>query len=307
MYKHISVLLEESLENLNIKPNGVYVDCTLGGGGHSSEILKRIPNGHLYSFDQDDYAINIGREKLSKIANNFTIIRSNFKNIKDKLADLGIDKVDGILYDLGVSSFHFDIPDRGFSYHLEAELDMRMDQTQALSALHIINDYSLRDLTYIFSRYGEITYPKRLAEAILKAREDGPIESTLQFVNIVLDATPAAVRKKRHPAKKVFQAIRIAVNDELEVFKKSLNDALTILNPEGRIVVISFHSLEDRIAKKLFREAAEVDIPRGLPIKAADIPIEYKVITRKPILPTDEEVDENIRSHSAKMRVIEKL
>ncbi len=307
MYKHVSVLLKESIDSLNIKNDGIYVDCTLGGGGHSSEILKQIPKGHLYCFDQDDYAIEVASVKLSKISDNFTIIKSNFANIKEELEDLGVMKVDGILYDLGVSSFHFDIPERGFSYHSDALLDMRMDQTQQISALTVINQYSLNELTTVFSKYGEITYPKRLAVAVIKARDEKVINTTQEFVDIILDATPAAVRKKGHPAKKVFQAIRIAVNDELEVLKKSLESSLSILNQKGRIVIISFHSLEDRIAKRAFNNAVKVDIPRGLPIKDSDIPREFIKITRKPVTPTDDETTENVRARSAKMRVIEKL
>ncbi|QVK19958.1 16S rRNA (cytosine(1402)-N(4))-methyltransferase RsmH [Mycoplasmatota bacterium] len=307
MYRHISVLLNEAIENLNIKTDGIYVDCTLGGGGHSSEILKKITNGHLYCFDQDDYAIEVAKEKLSKISNNYTIIRSNFVNIKEKLKELGIERVDGILYDLGVSSFHFDIPERGFSYHLEAELDMRMDQNQEISALTIVNQYSLSELISIFSKYGEITYSKRLAEAIIKARNDKVINTTKEFVDIILNATPAAIRRKGHPAKKVFQAIRIAVNNELDVFQKSLESSLSILRSKGRVVVISFHSLEDRIAKRTFNNAVKVDIPKGLPIREAEIPREYKIITKKPIIPSIEEISNNSRAHSAKLRVIEKL
>lgn len=307
MYKHVSVLLKEAVDSLNIKPDGIYVDCTLGGGGHSSEILKRLTTGHLYAFDQDDYAIETASDKLKSIGDNFTIIKSNFSDIKSELNSLGVKGVDGVLYDLGVSSFHFDIPDRGFSYHMEAELDMRMDQTQAISALHIINDYEPKELMRIFSRYGEITYSKRLAEAIVRYRENKRIETTMEFVDVILNAAPGAVRRKGHPAKQVFQAIRIAVNNELDVFEYSLASSLELLNLGGRTVVISFHSLEDRIAKKTFRKAVEVDLPRGLPIKAEDIIVDFKLINRKPIMPTEDEVKENIRAHSAKMRVIEKI
>ncbi len=306
MYKHVSVLLDESLNYLNIKKDGVYVDCTLGGGGHSSEILKLIPEGFLYCFDQDQYAIQRAEEKLLELGDNFEIIKSNFVNIKNELEKRKITKVDGILYDLGVSSFHFDIPERGFSYHLEAELDMRMNQEQLVSAFTVINNYSDKDLIYIFNKYGEITYAKRLTDAIIKAREIKPIETTFEFVEIILNATPGAVRRKGHPAKKVFQAVRIAVNDELKTFAKSLTDSLTILKPKGRIVVISFHSLEDKIAKKTFKSVVEIKTLKGVPIKECDIVREFSLITRKPVLPTAEEVLKNNRSHSAKMRVIEK-
>lgn len=307
MYKHVTVLLNEAIDSLNIRPDGVYVDCTLGGGGHSSEILRLLTTGHLYCFDQDDYAIEKATKRLQEVGSNFTVIKSNFSNIITELEKLGIHKVDGVLYDLGVSSFQFDIPDRGFSYHMEADLDMRMDQQQAISALHIINDYDKKELMRIFSRYGEITYSKRLAEAIAAYRENKKIETTMEFVDVILNAAPGAVRRKGHPAKQVFQAIRIAVNNELEVFEQSLKDAMSILNKDGRVVVISFHSLEDRIAKKTFKKAVEVDLPRGLPIRADEIILDYKIITRKPVLPTEEEVVENSRSHSAKMRVIERI
>ncbi len=307
MYKHVTVLLKEAIEALQIKPDGIYVDCTLGGGGHASAILEKLDTGHLYAFDQDEFAVEKASKRLSKIGDNFTIIKSNFSALKSELEKRGVDHVDGVLYDLGVSSFHFDIPGRGFSYHLEAELDMRMDQSQAVSALHIINDYDSYELMRIFSKYGEITYSKRLAEAIVRYREQKRIETTMEFVDVILNAAPGAVRRKGHPAKQVFQAIRIAVNNELEVFENSLKSSLEILNKGGRTVVISFHSLEDRIAKKTFRKAVEVDLPRGLPIKEVDIIVDFKLITRKPLLPTDDEIDENIRARSAKMRVIEKI
>lgn len=307
MYKHVTVLPTEAIEYMNIKPEGIYVDCTLGGGGHSSLILEKLTTGHLYCFDQDDYAIERASERLSKVGTNFTIIKSNFEHIKKELNKLGIERVDAVLYDLGVSSFQFDIPERGFSYHMEADLDMRMDQDQAISALHIINEYDKNELMRIFSKYGEITYSKRLAEAIVNYRSEKTIETTLEFVDVILNAAPGAVRRKGHPAKQVFQAIRIAVNNEIEVFENSLKDSMDLLNINGRVVVISFHSLEDRIAKKTFRKASEADIPKGLPIRADEIEVDYKVITRKPVLPTEEELEENTRSHSAKMRVVERI
>lgn len=304
-YSHYSVLLNEAISYLNIKPNGIYVDCTLGGGGHSSEILKRLDGGHLYSFDQDDYAIARATERLSKISNNFTIIKSNFKNIKKELNNLGIEKIDGVLYDLGVSSFQLDIPERGFSYRFDAPLDMRMDQNKELTAETIVNEYSFNDLVNIFYRYGEEEFSKQIARKIEEARKEKRIKTTFELVDIIKSALPQkALKKKGHPAKQVFQALRIAVNDELRVFEESINDALDMLNNKGRAVVISFQSLEDRICKTVFKERSSVNIPAGLPIPATDAP--FELITRHPILPSDNELDENLRSHSAKMRVIEK-
>lgn len=302
--KHISVLLNEGIEYLNIKSDGVYVDCTLGGGGHSAEILSKLTKGHLFCFDQDQFAIDKATKKLEKIGSHFTIIKSNFQNIKNELDNLGISKVDGILYDIGVSSFHFDMSERGFSYHLEAPLDMRMNQDQELSALDVVNKYDKNSLIKLLKDYGEITYAKRLAEEIIKSR---PIMTTLELVTVIQEAAPGAVRRKGHPAKQVFQAIRIEVNRELDVLKDSLKDSLTMLNDKGRIVVITFHSLEDRIVKKMFNKVSKVDIPAGVPIMEKDIPVNYKVITKKPVLPSVEEVEYNIRAHSAKLRCIEKV
>ena len=305
-YSHYSVLLEEAISYLNIKENGIYVDCTLGGGGHSSEILKRLKNGHLYSFDQDDYAINRASERLSKISSNFTIIKSNFKDIKIKLKEYNVDHIDGVLYDLGVSSFQLDIPERGFSYRYDAPLDMRMDQTKELTAEIVVNEYSFADLSNIFYRYGEEPFSKQIARKIEEVRKQKRIKTTFELVDIIKSALPQKVlNKKGHPAKQVFQALRIAVNDELRVFEDSLNDALDMLNKNGRAVVISFQSLEDRICKTIFKERSTINIPEGLPIVVKDL-APFELITRHPILPSDAELDENLRSHSAKMRVIEK-
>ena len=305
-YSHYSVLLEEAISYLNIKENGIYVDCTLGGGGHSSEILKRLKNGHLYSFDQDDYAINRASERLSKISSNFTIIKSNFKDIKIKLKEYNVDHIDGVLYDLGVSSFQLDIPERGFSYRYDAPLDMRMDQTKELTAEIVVNEYSFADLSNIFYRYGEEPFSKQIARKIEEVRKQKRIKTTFELVDIIKSALPQKVlNKKGHPAKQVFQALRIAVNDELRVFEDSLNDALDMLNKNGRAVVISFQSLEDRICKTIFKERSTINIPEGLPLVVKDL-APFELITRHPILPSDAELDENLRSHSAKMRVIEK-
>lgn len=306
-YKHYSVLLHEAISYLNIKPDGIYVDCTLGGGGHSSLILKELTNGgHLFSFDQDEYAIKRGQERLKEIGDNFTIIKSNFKDIKEALAKYDVSHIDGVLYDLGVSSFQLDIPERGFSYRYDAPLDMRMDQSKELTAEIVVNEYSYQDLVNIFYRYGEEPFSKQIARKIEEARGHSRIKTTFELVDIIKSALPAKVlNKKGHPAKQVFQALRIAVNDELRVFEDSLNDALDMLNSKGRAVVISFQSLEDRICKMIFKERSTIDIPEGLPIVVKD-EAPFELVTRHPILPSNEELDENLRSHSAKMRVIEK-
>ena len=308
-YKHIPVLLNETIEGLNINPDGIYVDCTMGGAGHSSEILKRLSNkGKLYCFDQDDYAIKKGNERLSKIGTNYQIIKSNFYNIKQELSALGVDKVDGILYDLGVSSFQFDIGERGFSYHIEGDLDMRMDTNQYLKAYDIVNFYTFEELKNIFFKYGEEKYSGLIAKKIVKERENKLISTTTELSDIILSAVPSFVRRSgKHPAKKIFQALRIAVNDELNVFESSLNDALDILNVNGRIAVITFHSLEDRICKNIFKNKIDIDIPAGLPIKESDIIRAFKLINNKVITASQEELDINSRSHSAKLRIIERV
>lgn len=308
-YKHIPVLLNEAIEGLNIKPNGVYVDCTMGGAGHSSQILKRLnKDGFLYCFDQDDYAIYRGGQVLNEIGQNFKIIPENFIKIKDALNNLDVTKVDGILYDLGVSSFHFDMGDRGFSYNYDAKLDMRMNTNQHLTAYEIVNNYSFDYLKKIFYSYGEEKFSASIAKRIVQERTTKPIETTFELSEIIKRSIPAYARRTGgHPAKKVFQALRIAVNDELNVFEKSLKDAATLLKKGGRIVVITFHSLEDRICKNVFKELVEVNIPRGVPIKEKDIKREYKLVNNKVIIPTKEEVLKNNRSHSAKMRILEKL
>ncbi len=304
-YKHFSVLLDKVIENLDIKKDGIYVDCTMGGAGHSSEILKRIPNGHLYAFDQDEMVIKASRIRLEAIGSNFTIIKDNFINIKEALENVGITKVDGILYDLGVSSFQLDIPERGFSYQHDAPLDMRMDQTQALSAYNVVNEYSENDLKKILLEYGEEKFAGLIVKKIMKNR---PISTTYQLVETIKSALPAAIlRKEKHPAKKTFQAIRIEVNKELIVFRKSLQNAFDLLNDEGRIAVITFHSLEDRICKHMFKEKCTLNLPSDLPIIPEGYNIDFELINKKPILPSLEELEVNNRSHSAKLRVIKKL
>lgn len=307
-YNHISVLLNESIQQLNIKKNGVYVDCTLGGGGHSSEILKRIPNGHLYAFDQDSFAINTADEKLKKIASNYTLINENFVNIKVALEEENVYGVDGILYDLGVSSFQLDIPERGFSYRFDGPLDMRMDQTAELDAYTVVNTYDEKSLVRILFEYGEEKFTRLIARKIVSEREKKPIETTLELVEIIKKALPAsALRNSSHPAKQTFQAIRIEVNHELDILKKALEDGLSLLNKNGRMVVITFHSLEDRIVKKLFKEKTTLQLPKELPYIPEGYEIEFKLINSKVILPSESEISNNLRSHSAKMRVIEKI
>ncbi len=308
-YKHIPVLLYETIEGLNINPDGVYVDCTMGGAGHSSEILKRLNGkGMLYCFDQDEYAIAKGEERLSKIGTNYKIIRSNFYNIKSELLKLGVEKVDGVLYDLGVSSFQFDIKERGFSYHMEGDLDMRMDTNQYLKAYDIVNFYSLDELRNIFFKYGEEKYSNLIAKKIVSEREKKTINTTTELSDIILSAVPSHVRRSgKHPAKKIFQALRIAVNDELNVFESSLLDALDLLNVNGRIAVITFHSLEDRICKQIFKNKVEVNIPSGIPVKEEDIIRAFKLINNKVIIASDSELELNSRSHSAKLRIIERV
>lgn len=307
MYKHVSVLLEEAINYLNIKKDGIYVDCTLGGGGHSFEILKQLETGHLYCFDQDDYAISRATEKLDTLNKNYTIIKSNFLNIKEKLNNLGIEKIDGVLYDLGVSSFQFDIPERGFSYNYDAPLDMRMNQDQELTAEVIVNEFSFHEIQNILYRYADEKNAKFIARKIEAVRKEKPVKTTFELVDVIKSALPQKVlNKKGHPAKKTFQALRIAVNDELRVFEDSFNDALDMLEPDGRGVVITFHSLEDRIAKTIMRERTTVDIPKHIPITKENGP-KYELLHRKVILPSEEELENNNRAHSAKLRAIKKL
>ncbi len=257
--EHKTVLLNEAIEYLNIKDSGIYVDCTLGGAGHSSLILSKLKTGHLYAFDQDTFAINVAKERLDKISNNYTIIKTNFVNIKEELEKLGVTKVDGVLYDLGVSSFQFDDETRGFSYNSDAMLDMRMNQEAKLSAYEVVNEYSYNDLVRIFYMYGEDPFSKQIAKKIVDNR---PITTTLELVEVIKSALPQKVlNSKGHPAKRIFQALRIEVNDELKVFEKSLKDAINLLNKDGRVVVISFHSLEDRICKTIFKDESTISIP----------------------------------------------
>lgn len=311
-FKHITVLLNEAVDGLNIKPDGTYVDCTLGGGGHSGLILSKLSeNGKLYSFDQDITAINFNKDKFEEEneLGKINFIKSNFRNISEELNKRNILGVDGILYDLGVSSPQFDNADRGFSYNYDAPLDMRMDQSQSLTARDVVNDWSYEQLVRIFFRYGEEKFAKSIARRIEKVRQQTPIETTGQLVDLIKEAIPAKARRKGgHPAKKAFQAIRIAVNDELGALEESLEQALDLLNPGGRISVITFQSLEDRLVKVMFKQKTSLpELPPGLPVIPDSQKVEYKLITRKPIVPSEDEITHNNRAHSAKLRIIEKL
>ncbi|MBI9010018.1 MAG: 16S rRNA (cytosine(1402)-N(4))-methyltransferase RsmH [Tenericutes bacterium] len=305
MEKHIPVLLEEVIENLNIRDGLTYVDMTLGGAGHSSVILSKIPNGHLYGFDQDDFAINKAKEKLADFSN-YTIIKDNFLNAKERLYELGITQVDGILFDLGVSSFQFDIPERGFSYKFDNELDMRMNQSAKLTAKEIINTYSYEDLVLILFKYSEEKYARRIVKNIIREREIKPINTTFELVDVIKRSLPNKVlNQKGHPAKKTFQALRIEVNDELNVFTKALENAIDLLAPKGRLAVITFHSLEDRICKQIFRKHSTIDVPEGVPIIVTEKPL-LSLINRKVIIASEAELEYNNRAHSAKLRIVEK-
>ncbi|RFU63375.1 16S rRNA (cytosine(1402)-N(4))-methyltransferase RsmH [Peribacillus glennii] len=309
MFLHTTVLLKETVDGLNVKPDGVYVDCTLGGAGHSEYLLSQLSGeGKLYAFDQDIAAIKNAEEKLSRFGGRFTLIQNNFKHIKEELATRGVHKIDGVLYDLGVSSPQLDTPERGFSYHHDAPLDMRMDQSARISAYDVVNEWPFEDLTRIFFRYGEEKFSKQIARKIEAAREKNPIETTAELVELIKEGIPAPARRKGgHPAKRVFQAIRIAVNDELGVFEDSLEQAISLLKPGGRISVITFHSLEDRICKSVFKKYSDLpQLPPGLPVIPEEFQPALKLITRKPILPSEEELEGNNRSRSAKLRIAEK-
>ena len=302
---HYSVLLKESIEGLNIRPDGIYVDCTLGYGGHSEEILKRLDSGFLYSFDQDQEAIKYSQERLSKVGNNFKIIYSNFENIDEKLEEEGIIKVDGILFDLGFSSPQIDDASRGFSFMKDAKLDMRMDKNQKLDAYTVVNTYKEDQLALIFFKYAEEKFSRSIAKNIVKNR---PINSTLELVDVIKSAVPTKYALTRHPERPIFQAIRIEVNQELKVLENVLPKAIDLLNDGGRISVITFHSLEDRIVKQTFKKLSEVDdLVKGLPIIPDEYKPKIKLVNKKPILPSDIELEENSRSKSSKLRIIERV
>ena len=303
---HKTVLLNEAIDNLNLKEDGVYVDATLGFGGHSGLILKRVKRGFLFAFDQDDMAINHSKNKLSEIGDNFEIIKSNFANLKKELAIRNVKEIDGIVFDLGVSSPQLDIADRGFSYHNDARLDMRMDTSKKFSAYNVVNQYSYEELNRIIRDYGEEKYASSIAKNIVKKREEKKIETTLELVDIIRDSMPVKATLGSHPARKTFQAIRIEVNSELEVLKVALTAALDMLKVGGRISVITFHSLEDRIVKEMFKKYSEVDKNLSkLPFIPEEYLPKYKLITN--ITPSKEELEENNRARSSRLRVIERI
>ncbi|WP_027107665.1 16S rRNA (cytosine(1402)-N(4))-methyltransferase RsmH [Lacticigenium naphthae] len=310
-FVHETVLLTETVDGLNIKEDGIYVDCTMGGAGHSQLILKNLNHGHLYAFDQDESAIKHAEIILSENINKqeISLIQSNFRNIKKELNNRGVFEVDGFLYDLGVSSPQLDEAERGFSYHKNATLDMRMDTSQLLDAKTIVNEWDYSELVKIFFRYGEEKFSKQIARKIEKYRENNIIETTDQLVEIIKDAIPAFARRKGgHPAKRTFQALRIAVNDELGALEDSLEQAIEMLAPGGRISIITFHSLEDRIVKNIFKEYSQKkEVPRGLPILPSEeeVPL-LKLINKKPIVASTEELEKNNRARSAKLRIVEK-
>lgn len=303
---HKSVLLQECIENLNLKEDSIIVDATLGYAGHSSEILKKIPKGFLIAFDQDDEAIEASQKKLQQISDNYEIVRSNFVHLKEELNKRSIFQIDGILFDLGVSSPQLDEDYRGFSFHKEANLDMRMDTESQFSAYNVVNEYDFNQLLKIFYEYGEEKYSKPIAKKIIEYRTKKPIETTLELVEIIKSSVPEKYRREKHPARKIFQAIRIEVNHELEVEKKALEDALKLLKPNGRICVITFHSLEDKICKEVFKNVTEIsDELKHMPVIPEEYLPDYKIV--RTIKPSKEELNENPRSRSAKLRVIERI
>lgn len=308
-FKHRSVLLNETIENLNIKPDGVYMDGTLGGGGHAYEVCRRLSDkGRFFGIDQDDAAIEAASKRLEEFAEKVTIIRSNYGNAREALLEKGIQQLDGIVLDLGVSSYQLDTVERGFSYRYDTDLDMRMDRRATLSAKNIINEYSEMELYRIIRDYGEDRFAKNIAKHIVRARADKPIETTGELNELIKAAIPAKMRANTgHPSKRTFQAIRIECNHELEVLKDSLDSLIDMLSPGGRLCIITFHSLEDRIVKSAFRKNENpCNCPPEFPVCVCGKESKGKVITRKPILPGEEELSENTRSKSAKLRVFEK-
>jgi 16S rRNA (cytosine1402-N4)-methyltransferase len=309
-FHHVTVLREEAVDGLNIRPDGVYVDCTLGGAGHSSLIASRLgAGGRLIAIDQDDWALDNARERLAPYIDNVTLVKSNFRRIRDVVNDLGLDGVDGVLFDLGVSSPQLDEGERGFSYNADAPLDMRMDQDAPLSAYDVVNEWDEEELARIIWEYGEEKFSRRIARQIVQRRKHAPVRTTGELVELIKEAIPAAARRTGpHPAKRTFQAIRIAVNDELDAFREAAVDAIGLLRPQGRVSVITFHSLEDRICKQVFQDFAKgCTCPPSFPVCTCGNQATVKIITRKPILPSEAELAANPRARSAKLRVAEKL
>lgn len=306
-FRHDSVLLKETIEQLQVKPSGIYVDGTLGGGGHAFEVCSLLTRGHLYGIDQDGDAIAAARERLAPFGDKVTFIRDNYCNVKAALSAEGVEKADGILVDLGVSSYQFDNQERGFSYRFDGPLDMRMDRRQTLTARDIVNDYPESELYRIIRDYGEDRFAKNIAKYIVRTRADKPIETTFELNEVIRAAIPAKMRQNGHPSKQTFQAIRIECNRELEVLRDTLDDFIDILNPGGRLCVITFHSLEDRIVKTTFRRnEAPCTCPPEFPVCVCGKRPKGSVVTKKPILPGTEEIGQNPRSKSAKLRVFQK-
>lgn len=313
MFKHTTVLLKETVSGLAPHDNGIYVDATFGGGGHTRELLSRFSGGRVIAFDQDERALKNGQKLLAEDpsfqdASRVTLVKANFRAMREELAKLNIQHVDGIMYDLGVSSPQLDEQQRGFSYRLEAPLDMRMNQEQALTADRVVNEWSFQDLRRIIDRYGEERFAKQIARAIERQRAIQPIQTTTELAEIIKNAIPAATRRTGgHPAKRTFQAIRIAVNDELGALQDSLDEAVDLLAVGGRLSVITFQSLEDRIVKQTMKKNAEIDVPAGLPIIPPELQPKLNLVNRKPITPSETELAENHRAHSAKLRIAEKM
>ena len=308
-FKHYSVLLEETIENLNIKPDGIYMDGTLGGAGHAFHVCEQLgEKGSFYGIDQDGDAIQAASKRLEPFGDKVTIIRSNYRHARERLKEIGVTHVDGIVLDLGVSSYQLDTIERGFSYKYDTRLDMRMDDRQTLSAMEIINEYPEMELFRIIRDYGEDQFAKNIAKHIVKARAEAPIETTGQLNEVIKAAIPAKMRQNGHPSKKTFQAIRIECNHELDVLKESLDGFIDMLNPGGRLCIITFHSLEDRIVKSAFKKAENPCVcPPGFPVCTCGQTSKGRVISKKPILPSDIELEENSRSKSAKLRVFERI
>ena len=308
-FSHVSVLLYECMEGLDIKPGGIYVDGTAGGGGHSYQIASRLSDGKLIAIDRDDEAIAAASARLAPLGDRALVVKSNYSEVKSVCRSLGIDKIDGLLLDLGVSSYQLDTAERGFSYNADAPLDMRMDTSSPFSAYNVVNEYSADELKMVIYNYGEERFAPKIASAIVKQREIKPIETTGELVNIIKSAMPAAAREGgHHPAKRTFQAIRIEVNGELAIIEPTIKDAVDMLNPGGRIAIITFHSLEDRIVKQTFADLASgCTCPKDFPVCVCGKKPAVKVISKKPILPSAEELEVNPRSRSAKLRVAEKI
>ncbi|MEW4354515.1 16S rRNA (cytosine(1402)-N(4))-methyltransferase RsmH [Streptococcus pneumoniae] len=310
-FHHVTVLLHETIDQLAVKPDGIYVDATLGGAGHSEYLLSQLSEkGHLYAFDQDETAILNAQKRLAPYIEKgmVTFIKDNFRHLKARLQEQGVEEIDGICYDLGVSSPQLDERERGFSYKKDAPLDMRMDQTASLTAYEVVNRYDYHDLVRIFFKYGEDKFSKQIARKIEQVRSEKPIETTTELAEVIKSAKPAKeLKKKGHPAKQIFQAIRIEVNDELGAADDSIQQAIDLLALDGRISVITFHSLEDRLTKQLFKEASTVDVPKGLPFIPDDLKPKLELVNRKPILPSEAELAANNRAHSAKLRVAKKI